>query len=236
MPRDDYTGKGKYARIATALNTLAKWQNNFGVAPPLLLRRQPGGGVRLGIDPPDLDGSVPGGAMHHPFQLIVDGDGNYEIRGGSVDTGIDVLSASGFSGDYTGDTKHFWLVLTYPNDGDATAVIDSGDTVPSSDHLADDIPVDCDEAPTNSGWAKIVIPLASVGPDQVSQYQHSDLYVPRGKTVSVQRVVALAWDEDNALQQVVVSEVYVNGVLQTVTDPSCQTIFATGECPEPEEE
>lgn len=58
MPRDDYTGKGKYARIATALNALAKWQNNFGVAAPLLLRRQPGGGVRLGID---LQDSAPGG-------------------------------------------------------------------------------------------------------------------------------------------------------------------------------
>ena len=234
MARDNFTGKGKYARLATALNELGGWVNRFRAAPPLLLRNQPGGGVALGINTPAMAGAILG-FMQHPFQLTV-ADGNYEIRGGGVHTGTGILSVSGRSGGYSGGTRQFWLTITYPNEGTPSAVIDSGGAVPASDYVADDIPVDCDQSPVFSGWAKIVVPLAAVVAGKVSQYQYSDLYVPRGKTVTIQRVVALAWSDENALQQVVASELYVNGVLQAATNPFCDTIFATGECPEEEEE
>lgn len=233
MARDNFTGKGKYTRVAGALNDLGVWINRFRAAPPLLLRDQPGGGVALGLNTPALAGSILG-FMQHPFQLTV-ADGNYEIRGGSVHTGTGILSAAGRSGGYAGGTRQFWITITYPNEGTPGAVIDSGGSVPSSDYVADNIPADCDQIPAYSGWAKIVVPLAAVVAGKVSQYQYSDLYVPRGKTVAIQRVVSLVWSEEAALQQVVSSEIYVNGVLQAVTAPACQTIFATGACPEEEE-
>ncbi len=233
MPRDDYSGKGKYARLAAALNDLGTWINRFRAAPPLLLRDQPGGGVALGINAPALAGAILG-FMQHPFQLTV-ADGSYEIRGGSVHTGTDIVGAAGRSGAYSGGTRQFWLEITYPNEGTATAVIDSGATVPASAYQADDIPADCESFPVYAGWARIVIPLASVAAGNVSQYQYSDLHVPRGRTVAVQRVASLVWNEENAMQQVVVVETYVNGVLHAVTSPTCQTVFATGACPEEEE-
>jgi hypothetical protein len=57
--RVNYKGDGKYANIAAALNEIGKWINSFGVAAPLMLRSQPGGGVRIGIDE-ETDGSTGG--------------------------------------------------------------------------------------------------------------------------------------------------------------------------------
>ncbi|MDX9979644.1 MAG: hypothetical protein RBU25_06285 [Lentisphaeria bacterium] len=232
MARDNFTGKGKYARLAAALNELGGWVNRFRAAPPLLLRSQPGGGVALGINTPAMAGAILG-FMQHPFQLTV-AEGNYQIRGGSVHTGTGIISASGHSGGYSGGTRQFWLTITYPNEGTATAVIGSGGTVPASDYAADPMPVGCDETPVYAGWAKIVVPLAAVAAGNVSQYQYSDLYVPRGKTVLATRVVGHEW-VDNELQAAVIQETYVNGVLAAVSGTNCLTLFATGECPEEEE-
>jgi len=232
MPRDDFSGKGKYTRIAAALNELGGWINRFRAAPPLLLRAQPGGGVAIGINAPAMAGAILG-FMQHPFQLTV-ADGNYEIRGGSLHTGTDILSVAGKSGGYTGGNIQFWLAVTYPNEGTATAVIDSGGALPASDYVADPMPVACDETPVYAGWARIVIPLAAVAAGNVSQYQYSDLYLPRGKTVLATRVVGHEW-VDGELQAVVLQETYVNGVLTAVSGTNCLTLFATGECPEEEE-
>jgi hypothetical protein len=230
MPRDDFSGKGKYARIATALNDLGLWVNRFRAAPPLLLRSQPGGGVALGLSTDSLAGTVLG-QMRHPFQLTING-GNYEIRGGNVHTGTGTIAVSGLSGGYTGGSRQFWLTVTYPNDGTADAVIDSGGTVPSSDHLADTVPAECGAVPAYYGWARIVVPLASATAGVVSQCQYSDLYLPRGKTLYVQRVIGHEWNEAGALRLVVVNDLYVNGVLRSVGSPACETVFATGGCPE----
>ncbi len=229
--RDDYSGKGKYGLIAQALNRLGAWVNHFRVAPPLLLREQ-NGSLALGVDATAMAGQILA-ELQYPFQITVDGEGNYTMQGARVNTGQSMLSMSGSSGTMPTGTHYWWVYLRFPNGNSSpTAEIRSGSAIPDADYETDDYPNgDSCESITPNGWAEVVIPAAvSVG-GIVTQYLCSDLYVPRGQTVSVSRVVDHHWD-DSTLKHIKVTEIYVNGVLRTVTGPSCEEVLATEDCPE----
>ena len=229
-PRDDYTGKGKYAIIAKPLNRLGTWVNRIHFAPPLMKHAGPDGSISVAIQTEALAYLVLA-QMYHPWQLTCDGVGGYEIAGGNLLAGTETIAVDGFKGTGAG-TRHFWLYVKYPNDtSEPTAEIREGSSLPDPSYEADSLPGDplCDPVILD-GWCEIVVPLAKILSGQAVQYQYADLYIPRGKTITVSRVIDHFWD-DGTLKHVMVTETYVNGVLRTITGPSCKEVFQTDVCP-----
>lgn len=231
MPRDDFTGQGKYQVIAKALNRLGAWTNHFRAAPPLLKREQ-NGSVALGVDPVAMAGLVLA-ELTHPFQLLVADDGDYTVQGGQVNTGQSALSVDGVSGNLPTGTYYWWVYLRYPNDGStATAEVRHAAALPAADYETDDYPgsQSCDPV-VPVGWAEVIIPIATLVDGVVTQHVFTDLYIPCGQTISVTRVLDHYWD-GGTLKHVMLTETYVNGILRTVSGPSCKAVFDTGDCPE----
>lgn len=231
--RADYTGKGKYGIIAKALNRLGTWVNRIHFVAPLMKHAGPDGSISVALQTQAL-ASLILAQMSHPWQLTSDGLGGYKIRGGSVLAGTEMVPVAGISTSVpAGGSRIWWLYVKYPNDTSSpTAEIKDGSSLPSATYDVDELPGDpvCD-AVNLSGWCEIIVPLAEVTAGEPVQYQYSDILLPRGRTITVTRVVDHFWD-GGTLKHALVTETYVNGVLRTITGPSCKEVFQTGDCPD----
>jgi hypothetical protein len=195
-------------------------------------------GVELGLDMQTVyNVAQKATEADHPWRLSRSLPGTAcRVSGGEVYTGQETIPVSGISGSVPTSGDHYWwLRLRYPNQGTgqtATGIIEEGSSLPDADFQTDEIPEaqPCDPT-TFSGWCEVIVPLAKSASGNVSQLMHSNLYIPRGFTVSVDRVVSVHW-EDNKLQYAIATDTYVNGVLTETTSASCEDIFSTGDCPD----
>ena len=232
LVRADYTGKGNYGIIAKALNRLGIWVNRIHFVAPLMKHTGPDGSIAVALQTQAL-ASLVLAQMSHPWQLTNDGLGGYKVRGGRLHAGAETVSVAGISTSVpAGGSRVWWLYVKYPNDPSSpTAEIREGSSLPAAAYEVDDLPGDpvCD-AVTLDGWCEIIVPLAEVIAGEPVQRQYSDILLPRGRTVTVTRVVDHFWD-GGTLKHALVTETYVNGVLRTVEGPSCKEVFETDDCP-----
>jgi hypothetical protein len=173
----------------------------------------------------------------HPWRLnhIVPGTA-CKVLGGRINTGRGAINVKEESSTVPTMGEHFWWVyIYYPNNKSDPVVAEIRDdsSLPDDDYEVDDFPVSgtpCDPV-TLTGYCETIIPIARSKDGKVTQLMFQDLNIQRGLTVAVKHVLQHYWD-GGTLKNVTITETYVNGVLREVTDPTCEEVFNTDDCPE----
>lgn len=225
-----WTGIGPLRKIALWMNKAARWMNRFTVESPLVADPN-ADSLRIWLNTELV--------LDHLWKITFNtARTEFTVGHGWIYDGSERHQKVAETFSLTMDTD-VWLVLKYWNDGSAptiTFVTNTG-TEPDEDYQTDDLLLEEEGAITWNGWVQYVYRIATVdsGTKDAVNYHLEPINQPWGLTVVRQSMTNMRYvdngDNTGKFVRTYVSETYVGGVLQSVSDPWDADLIEAGPCP-----
>ena len=230
--KDWWSGKGPLRSITLWMNKTARWCNNFTVEAPLVADPNTDG-LRIWLDVENV--------LDHLWKVTFNADRDeFTVGAGWVYDGSTQHQKAAETFPLTTDTD-VWLVVKYynnpPTSSELTFVANTADE-PEEDYQTDEVIGSEAASLTWSGWVQYVYRIATVSKAEKAaiNYHLEPINQLGGLTVVRQVMTNLRYvnngDGTGKFVRTYVSEVYVGGVLRSVSNPWDTDLLDTGPCPD----